>query len=393
MSTLKADELLSPDPEVRFPSFELMDLDERLNQLRFGVIRFLQNSPKDDLNLEFLTARLIGLSKELHRVATLLDEWILFFSSRQLVNWGSQLASNCLELLSILCGCKYRKGPLKVSQPRLLELIQFLDITSQQATWAFGYWLRWKEKHDSRLQREEPSPPTLDGLILACENELDYVRENGHPPYWAPRTIRELWHDSLQLGHPFIELPAIAEESINEVFMRQFNAKLNEPVWTVTHINQFVSFLTALLQWGIAQKQVDLFQQSNSKSSEEVTSETTPFNKPLSTVRIAQPSEFTAPDFVASDDFRSVRFKRHTFSFTTNQARCIQLLFENWKQGTPEIAAQTIMEKIDSVSNRLDDVFRKTIRGKTGIHPAWGTLIIRGKSKGAFRLKLPDLPD
>lgn len=78
-------------------------------------------------------------------------------------------------------------------------------------------------------------------------------------------------------------------------------------------------------------------------------------------------------------DFRSVIWFGEQYDFTTMQAACVRVLWENWERGTPGMAEITILDKAGSAGDRLRDVFTK------GEHPAWGTMIIRAK-KGAYKL-------
>ena len=91
----------------------------------------------------------------------------------------------------------------------------------------------------------------------------------------------------------------------------------------------------------------------------------------------------TKSDVAHSTDFRSVRWFGERFTFTTTQAACVQVLWRNWKQGTPVISEVTVLDDAGSAGDRLRDVFDK------GKHPAWGTLI-KPAGKGAFCLAEPD---
>jgi hypothetical protein len=83
-----------------------------------------------------------------------------------------------------------------------------------------------------------------------------------------------------------------------------------------------------------------------------------------------------------SDDFRSVRWYGNEYAFTTMQAACVQILWQAWQRGAPEMSQARILEDAGSASERLRDVFDK------GKHGAWGTMIVPGR-KGAFRLGKP----
>ena len=88
-------------------------------------------------------------------------------------------------------------------------------------------------------------------------------------------------------------------------------------------------------------------------------------------------------DVKHSSDFRSVQWFGTKFIFTTMQAACISILWENWKDGTPVISERTVLGDAGSASDRLRDLFDK------GKHPSWGTLI-KPAGKGAFQLAEPD---
>lgn len=79
-----------------------------------------------------------------------------------------------------------------------------------------------------------------------------------------------------------------------------------------------------------------------------------------------------------SPDFRSANWYGQEFSFTLTQATCLKTLWEAWENGCPEMSGQTILEAIESPQNRLDYLFKD--------HPAWGTMIVCGETRGTYRL-------
>jgi hypothetical protein len=83
-----------------------------------------------------------------------------------------------------------------------------------------------------------------------------------------------------------------------------------------------------------------------------------------------------------SVDFRSATWYGVDHSFTGNQAACVKTLWEAWENGTPEVAGDTLAVEADIQTKRLDHVFRN--------HPAWGTMIFAGKTKGTYRLVPPE---
>lgn len=85
-------------------------------------------------------------------------------------------------------------------------------------------------------------------------------------------------------------------------------------------------------------------------------------------------------EFTAGPDFRSVRNKGVLYSLRPSQASCVQILYEAYLKETPEVSGDYILEKIGYNSKRLSDLFKK--------HPAWGTLIIPGRTKGTYQLSI-----
>jgi len=71
------------------------------------------------------------------------------------------------------------------------------------------------------------------------------------------------------------------------------------------------------------------------------------------------------------------------YSFTTNQAPVVRLLYEHWQAGTPDVGDETLLFSVDPEAPpaRLSTLFRD--------HPAWGTMIVAGGSKGTHRLSTP----
>lgn len=78
-------------------------------------------------------------------------------------------------------------------------------------------------------------------------------------------------------------------------------------------------------------------------------------------------------------DFRSVIWNGKPFSFTRRQAGAVQILWEAWKNGTPEVGQDYILQQIGADVRDLRDVFRD--------HKAWGVMIVNGQA-GIARLNL-----
>ena len=84
-----------------------------------------------------------------------------------------------------------------------------------------------------------------------------------------------------------------------------------------------------------------------------------------------------------SPDFRSVNWFGKEYSFTPNQAACVKILWEAWENRTPEVGGDHLIEggDVQDSAQRVDLIFRAC--------PAWGSMIVSGKTKGSYRLKGP----
>ncbi len=82
-----------------------------------------------------------------------------------------------------------------------------------------------------------------------------------------------------------------------------------------------------------------------------------------------------------SADFRSISWFGQGYSFTEAQARAVQLLWQSWMQGTPDVGDKLLVKAAGSESTRLVDIFRDSA--------AWSTLIVEGATRGTHRLADP----
>lgn len=84
------------------------------------------------------------------------------------------------------------------------------------------------------------------------------------------------------------------------------------------------------------------------------------------------------PNF--SPGFRSACIGGREYSFTKMQAKAMECLWIAYQQGAPDVPTEAILETLDTTQTRLRDLFRE--------HPAWNTVLVPGRTKGTFRLKL-----
>src|SRR5262249_35115404 len=81
-----------------------------------------------------------------------------------------------------------------------------------------------------------------------------------------------------------------------------------------------------------------------------------------------------------SPDFRSVCWFGTEYSFTADQAAIVKILWEAWGTKAPDIGQETL--KIGAeVQSRLVHLFKN--------HPAWKKFIVKGGTRGTFRLNPP----
>ncbi len=84
--------------------------------------------------------------------------------------------------------------------------------------------------------------------------------------------------------------------------------------------------------------------------------------------------------FRHSPDFRSVNLDDHEYSLTGRQAQVVEFLYQMYQNKTPEVSQSLVLEHLESKYTELRYVFKN--------NPAWGTLVVSGKTKGTVRLNL-----
>jgi hypothetical protein len=93
--------------------------------------------------------------------------------------------------------------------------------------------------------------------------------------------------------------------------------------------------------------------------------------------------ESSCQDARHSRDFRSVHWFGTNYTFTAKQAACVKILWQEWENGTPEISNDALLAEAEVETKRLDHLF------DYGKHPAWGSMIQPGTTKGTSRLSPP----
>ncbi len=86
-------------------------------------------------------------------------------------------------------------------------------------------------------------------------------------------------------------------------------------------------------------------------------------------------------DFVASADYRTIRFRSKEYRLTNNQAVMIRLLHEAYQCRTPAVGKRTLLAAVEAETSRVRDSFKNS--------PLWGKLVIANqKPRGTYQLNL-----
>lgn len=76
--------------------------------------------------------------------------------------------------------------------------------------------------------------------------------------------------------------------------------------------------------------------------------------------------------------FRSLRVGKNVYPFTATQARAVELLYDAWESGAPDVPDSELLQAARTEAVKVSDLFRGSA--------AWGTLITEGGSRGTHRL-------
>ena len=86
------------------------------------------------------------------------------------------------------------------------------------------------------------------------------------------------------------------------------------------------------------------------------------------------------PGFRHSVDFRSAVWNGQRYSFTPQQAQVVEMLLDAYLNDTPDLGQGYLLDRIGTTASELRFTFRD--------NAAWGTLVVNGGTRGAFRLAL-----
>jgi hypothetical protein len=85
--------------------------------------------------------------------------------------------------------------------------------------------------------------------------------------------------------------------------------------------------------------------------------------------------------FEAAEDYRSVRYKGVPRTLTRNQSSMMRVLHKAHMAGHPDVDKDKLIEAIDAPTSNVRDSWKSS--------PLWKTLVVPGKRKGTYRLKIP----
>jgi hypothetical protein len=94
-----------------------------------------------------------------------------------------------------------------------------------------------------------------------------------------------------------------------------------------------------------------------------------------------QSLEKTNHTFKHSPDYRSINLDGIQHSITGKQAQVVEILHKAWKNGTPDVSNEYILEELDLKSSNLKDIFRSRKEDMKKI-------VVHGKTKGSLRLNI-----
>ncbi len=84
------------------------------------------------------------------------------------------------------------------------------------------------------------------------------------------------------------------------------------------------------------------------------------------------------PPFRTGPGCRSLRDGPTVYAFTEPQSKAVELLFQAWEAGTPDVPDSMLLRATGSEAVRLADVFRAC--------DAWGKILTEGETRGTHRL-------
>lgn len=89
-----------------------------------------------------------------------------------------------------------------------------------------------------------------------------------------------------------------------------------------------------------------------------------------------------SPYFTFSPDFRSVNYNGEVYALTSSLAKIVEILYNAWEKGTPEVSTAYISEQMEGLlaTSDLRDSYRKS--------KIWKTLLVSGTTKGTLRLNI-----
>lgn len=76
--------------------------------------------------------------------------------------------------------------------------------------------------------------------------------------------------------------------------------------------------------------------------------------------------------------FRSLRVGLRLFSFTAAQSKAVEVLYDAWMSGAPDVPDSDLLRAVNTDATRMVDVFRNC--------EAWGTIIVEGQTRGTHRI-------
>jgi hypothetical protein len=99
------------------------------------------------------------------------------------------------------------------------------------------------------------------------------------------------------------------------------------------------------------------------------------------TAKSAQSKPADTRPFTHSADYRSVAVQGKAYTLTTHQAAMVQILHENYENGSPDVSIVYIMDRRGTPNSRWQDTWKSNSKAKQA-------LIKEGARRGTLRLNL-----
>jgi hypothetical protein len=227
--------------------------------------------------------------------------------------------------------------------------------------------------------RQDAIPPvwSLDDVLQFWER-CDGRLNRGFPPpgnrakgQWSYRTIPPIWFPDQ------LSMKMAREPFADELLFSHAPPPPTVSISVPAPLQGFMENLVTLLQTVPHSVRLDLSLRVVAAEGEGIQ---TPELSHIKVTDATQAQEKDQTILRVSPDGRSVNLRGEVFTFTPTQARVFEILYDAYKNGTPEISETHIIHILGYEKGKVKDVFKR--------HANWQKLIVKGERKDTFRLNI-----